>query len=444
MALEHDMVLDDKKSIFAWTLYDWANSAFATTVMAGFFPLFFEYYWALEETDILTKLGIANSIASLVVAVMAPFLGAIADRMSGKKKFLFFFAYLGVIMTGGLWLLQAGMWQYAILFYVVGTVGFSGANIFYDALLPGVASKKKIDYVSSLGFAIGYIGGGVLFAVNVLMYTMPDLFGFARFGLLPDGSTIANPTGIKLSFLSVAIWWAVFSIPIFIFVKEPKQKEKVGFGKAIKLGLRQLGQTFREIKALKWVLIFLVGYWFYIDGVDTVIRMAVAYGSELGFDSSSLIIALLMVQFIAFPGTLAYNWFAKKVGIKWGIMIAILAYCGMVIFGFFMTKVLHFYILAALIGPFQGGIQALSRSFYSRLTPPSKSGEFFGFFNMLGKFAAVIGPFVMGVVADATGSPRYGILSILALFLIGGILFMTVNLKEGERLAKDYLSKPIE
>lgn len=443
MALKHEIVLDDKKSIFAWTLYDWANSAFATTVMAGFFPLFFEYYWALEQGDILSKLGFANSLASLIVAVLAPFLGAIADRMSGKKKFLFFFAYLGVIMTGGLWLLNAGMWAAAILFYVVGTIGFSGANVFYDALLPGIASKKKIDYVSSLGFAIGYIGGGVLFAVNVLMYVMPDLFGFTQWVLLPNGSLIENPTAIKLSFLSVAIWWAVFSIPIFIFVKEPQQKEKVGFGKAIKQGLKQLGQTFKDIKALKWVLIFLVGYWFYIDGVDTVIRMAVAYGSELGFESSSLIIALLMVQFIAFPGTLAYNWFAKKIGIKWGIFVAILAYCGMVVFGFFMTKIWHFFLLAALIGPFQGGIQALSRSFYSRLTPASKSGEFFGFFNMLGKFAAVIGPFMMGAISDAT-TPRYGILSILILFIIGGALFMTVNLKEGERLAKEYLSKPLD
>jgi UMF1 family MFS transporter len=443
MSLEGKVKLDDKKSILAWSLYDWANSAFSTTVAAGFFPIFFKAYWAFGEESIISVLGYANSIASLIVAIMAPFLGAIADRMSGKKKFLFFFAYLGLIMTGGLWLLQAGMWPYAIAFFVTATVGFSGANIFYDALLPGVASEKKIDYVSSLGFALGYIGGGLLFAVNVLMYIMPDLFGFQNYAILPDGTLIPNPMGIRVSFLSVAIWWAVFSIPIFIFVKEPKLHKKVGFGTAIKLGLRQIAHTFREIKALKWVLIFLFGYWFYIDGVDTVIAMAVAIGDDLGFDQSSLIIALLMVQFIAFPGTLAYNWFSKKIGIKWGILIAILAYCGLVIFGFFMTTVTHFFILAALIGPFQGGIQALSRSFYSRLTPATKSGEFFGFYNMLGKFAAVLGPLLMAIVRDATGSTRYSILSILILFIIGGVLFISVNQKEGERLAKEYLAKPI-
>jgi UMF1 family MFS transporter len=346
-------------------------------------------------------------------------------------------------MTGALWLLAAGEWQYAVLFYILGTVGFSGANIFYDSLLPGVASEKKIDAISSWGFGLGYIGGGLLFAVNVVMYLKPEWFGFTTY-VLVAGEPFFNPDGIKVSFLTVAIWWAVFSIPIFIFVKEPKTEKKLGFFKAIGAGLKELWNTILQIKALKWVLIFLIGYWFYIDGVDTVIRMAVAYGSELGFPSDSLIIALLMVQFIAFPGTLLYNWFAKKIGIKWGILVAIGAYCGMVIFGYFMTEVWHFYLLAALIGPFQGGIQALSRSFYSRLIPPNKSGEFFGFFNMLGKFAAVIGPFLMGVITEVTGNTRYGILSILVLFVIGGTLFATVNLKEGERLAKEHLAAPSE
>ena len=442
MALEHEVVLDDKKSILGWTLYDWANSAFATTVMAGFFPLFFENYWATGDTSAIYWLGFANSVASLTVAVLAPFLGAIADKMSGKKKFLFFFAYLGVIMTGGLWLIAAGKWQFAVLFYILGTVGFSGANIFYDSLLPSVASEKKIDSVSSWGFGIGYIGGGVLFAVNVLMYLKPEWFGFVQYELV-NGEIFFNPNGIKVSFLSVAIWWAVFSIPIFIFVKEPKT-EKIGFFKAIGAGLRDLGDTLRQLRKFKWAVVFLVGYWFYIDGVDTVIRMAVAYGSELGFPSDSLIIALLMVQFIAFPGTLLYNWFAKKIGIKWGILVAIMAYGGMVIFGFFMNAVWQFYVLAALIGPFQGGIQALSRSFYSRLIPTKKSGQFFGFFNMLGKFAAVIGPFLMGYISEVTGNTRYGILSILALFIIGGAFFMFVNQKEGERLAKEYDSQTLE
>lgn len=425
-------MLDNKKSIRSWALYDWANSAFATTVMAGFFPIFFKKYWADPEnlTQSTYYLGLANSIASILVAALAPFLGAIADRGTAKKKFLFTFAFLGVIMTGGLWMVAQGQWQIAILFYILATVGFSGGNIFYDSLLPGVASKKKVDYVSSLGFGLGYLGGGILFLVNVLMYQMPEMFGIV------DGAT-----AIRLSFLSVAIWWAVFSIPIILWVEEPKIHNKVGIFKSISLGWKQLVGTIRDIKHLKVVGLFLFAYWFYIDGVDTIVRMAVDIGVTLGFDDSALIIALLMVQFIAFPCTLLFAKYSHKVGIKNAIMTGIVGYGVITFLGYFMTQTWHFFILAGMIGLFQGGIQALSRSLYTRLIPKEKAAEFFGFYNMLGKFAAVIGPFMLGTITVITGNVRLGILSILILFIIGGFLLIKVDIKEGEKMAKEYLAK---
>jgi len=422
---------DTRKAILSWTLYDWANSAFATTVMAGFFPVFFKAYWSTEASAQVSTfyLGTANSIAAILVAAMAPILGAIADKGSAKKRFLGFFAFLGAIMTGALWLVQAGQWQMAVLFYIVGTIGFSGGNIFYDSLLPAVASEKKVDYVSSLGFSLGYIGGGLLFVINVLMYLKPEIFG------IPDGAT-----GIRLSFISVGVWWAVFSLPILIFVKEPKNEDSLPIFKAVSAGWKQLKSTFSEIRHLKVIGTFLLAYWFYIDGVDTIIKMAVDYGTSLGFPAESLIIALLLVQFVAFPAALIYHKFAQKIGVKRAIQVAILGYAIITIFGVLMQKPLHFYILAMMIGLFQGGIQALSRSYYTRLIPESKAAEFFGFYNMLGKFAAVIGPFMIGLVTVISGSNRIGMLSILILFLLGAVLLRRVDEEEGKKMVAEYLN----
>ena len=438
-----EFMLDQKRSIWSWAMYDWANSAFATTVMAGFFPIFFGAYWSagVSNVDTTARLGFANSIASIIVALLAPFLGSIADKGTAKKKFLFTFAFLGVVMTGGLFMVQEGQWQIAALMYVIATIGFSGGNIFYDSLLPGVASEKKIDHVSSLGFAMGYIGGGVLFAINVLMYLKPDLFG------IPDGAT-----AIKISFLSVAIWWALFSIPVFLFVKEPKFSDKqLKMGAAIKAGWKQFIGTFKEIRHLKVVAMFLLAYWFYIDGVDTIIRMAISIGTALDFPAASLIVALLIVQFVAFGGSLLYSVLARKIGAKQSLYIGIAGYSIITLVGFFMNQVWHFYALAVAIGLFQGGIQAISRSLYSRIIPVNKAAEFYGFFNLLGKFAAVIGPTLMGVIALVTknakdvtiGSTtlenmgiRYGVLSILALFIIGGLLLRKVDIEEGKKQAE--------
>ena len=420
---------DQNKKVWAWSVYDWANSAFSTTVMAGFFPIFFEKYWSNPDDVIQStyQLGWANSLASIVVAALAPFLGAIADRGSAKKKFLIFFCYMGVVMTGGLYMVGQGQWQMAVMVYIAASVGFMGANIFYDSLLPSVAPKEKMNYVSSLGFAIGYIGGGLLFLINVLMYLHPQWFGIA------DATT-----AIKLSFLSVAVWWGVFTIPLLLFVPEPQISDSLPLVRAISAGYRQLRITFIQIRQLKIIGMFLLAYWLYIDGVDTIIRMSVKMGSSLGFEAGDLITALLMVQFIAFPAALGYNWFASKIGTKKAVLIAIGGYSVVTLLAYFMTVKLHFYILAALIGLFQGGVQALSRSLFTRLIPRGKEAEFFGFYNMLGKFAAVIGPIMMGWVTLATGNVRLGILSILILFISGALLLQKVDFEEGERLAKTF------
>ena len=417
---------ENKQAVWSWAFYDWANSAYSTTVMAGFFPLFFKEYWAdpNNPTHSTFYLGMANSIASLVVAALAPLLGSVADQGSAKKKFLILFAFLGVIMTGGLWMVAQGNWQMAVFFYVLATIGFASGNVFYDALLPGLASEERVDVVSSLGFGLGYLGGGLLFLVNVFMYLKPEIFG------IPDGAT-----AIKLSFLSVAVWWAVFSIPLILFVPEPKNYDTVDFKNAVRMGWIQLVQTFKEIRNMKVVGTFLLAYWFYIDGVDTIIRMAVDYGMSLNFPGESLIIALLIVQFVAFPAALIYGWLASKIGTKTAIMVGIIAYSFITLLGYFMTEAWHFYVLAILIGLFMGGIQALSRSLYTRIIPPAKSAEYFGFYNMLGKFAAIIGPALMGTIALATGSARLGILSILLLFILGAFFLNKVDIEEGKRLA---------
>ena len=413
-------------------MYDWANSAFATTVMAGFFPLFFKAYWAdpgnPEESTFY--LGLANSLASIIVAALAPFLGAIADRGSAKKKFLFTFAFFGIVMTSGLWFVAQGYWQMAVIFYVAASVGFSGGNIFYDSLLPSIADESKVNYASSLGYALGYMGGGLLFLLNVLMFKFPETFGLSD-----------SAAAIKLSFVSVAIWWALFSIPVMLFVREPQIYDRVPLSKAVTLGWKQLRDTLRDIRHLKVVGLFLLAYWFYIDGVDTIVKMAVDYGMSLNFEESALITALLIVQFVAFPAALIYNWIASRIGTKRAIEIAIMAYCFITLLGYFMQTEQHFFVLAILVGLFQGGIQALSRSLYTRLIPAEKAAEFFGFFNMLGKFAAVLGPMLMGSVTLLTGNARLGILSILILFAIGWYLLRKVDISEGERMAREFLAK---
>ncbi len=420
------MPLDDKKTIIAWSMYDWANSAFATTIMAGFFPIFFKQFWSagVDTTVSTARLGLANSIAGITVALSAPILGAIADKGTSKKKFLLFFAYMGIVMTSALYMVSRGNWPMAIMLYVFATIGFSGGNIFYDALITGVASKKKIDFVSALGFSFGYLGGGLLFAVNVWMTLRPDTFGFADAG-----------EAVKFSFLSVGVWWAVFSVPLFLFVKEPMNGAPESGVNMIRAGLTQLKETFQEVRQLKPIVLFLAAYWLYMDGVDTIVRMAVDYGISIGFKSNDLIVALLITQFVGFPSAIGFGYLGGKIGAKPAILIAIAVYLFVSIWGAFIETKNEFYILAIIIGLVQGGIQALSRSYYAKIIPIDKSAEYFGFYNMLGKFATVIGPVLMGGVGLLVRSMGYSsniasrasIASISLFFIAGGTLFYFVD-----------------
>ena len=421
----------DKKKVFSWTLYDWANSAFATTVMAGFFPIFFEKYWSNPElVDQSTfYLGVSNSAGSLIVAMMAPFLGAVSDTGSTKKKFLFTFAFLGILATSLLWFVQQGDWQLAAILYAVGAIGFASSNVFYDSLLPSVAKKHEFDFVSSLGYSMGYLGGGVLFIINILMYQNPQWFG------IPDATT-----AIRLSFVSVAVWWGIFSIPIFLFIPEPKNKDNVSLLSAISLGWTQLKSTFKEIRKMKIVGLFLLSYWLYMDGVDTIIRMAGKLALSMGFEASDMLSVLIMVQLIGFPAGLLFNWFSSIITPKKAVLVAIFFYTIATSSAYFMNSRLHFYILAGIIGLFQGGIQAISRSLFARLVPKGKEGEFFGFYNMLGKFSAVVGPVLLGTVTLVTGNARMGLFALVILFIGGGLLLIRVDFDEGERIAKNFIA----
>jgi len=408
----------DKKPVLAWACYDWANSAYATTVMAGFFPIFFKQYWS-TGADLHTSsfhLGTANSIASIIVALLAPILGSIADQWGSTKKFLLFFAVMGMVMTGSLGLVAQGRWLIAVLLYVFANIGFTGGNVFYDSLLLAIVDKKKMDFVSALGYSLGYLGGGILFGINVLMTLKPHLFGLN-----------SSAEAVRLSFFSVAVWWAVFSIPVFLFVREPKKHVQQPVAKIARAGFRQLFSSFREIRRHRDIFLFLIGYWCYIDGVDTTVIMAVDYGLALGFDQTVLIKALLITQFIGFPAAVLFGKIGEKIGTRAGIFIGIAVYVAVTLWGFFMDNPQEFYILAIAIGLVQGGVQSLSRSFYGKLIPKESAAEFFGFYNMLGKFAAVLGPFLMGLTSLATGNPRYSIFAVIFLFIIGASILSAVR-----------------
>ena len=436
-----------KKAVWGWALYDWGNSAFATTVMAGFFPVFFKQYWSVgaDVNASTAMLGFGNSAASLLVALMAPMLGAIADQGSAKKKFLAFFAYLGVLMTSGLFFVGKGQWEWAIFLYVMGVIGFSGGNIFYDSLLPSVAGEEKLDSVSSLGFAMGYLGGGLLFLVNVLMTLMPAKFG------LPDAAA-----AVRYSFLSVALWWGLFAIFTLVWVEEPAGTGHEKGPNAIAEGLRRFARTLGQLRQMKTLLLFLLAYWFYIDGVDTIIRMAVDYGMSLGFEANSLIVALLIVQFIGFPFALLFGWLGQKWGVKKSIYLTLIIYVGVTLYATFMSRKIEFYLLAVAIATVQGGVQALSRSWYARMIPANRAAEFYGFYNMLGKFAAIIGPALMGIVGltvrrmlmptsptetqmQAVGqlAARWSMASVVILFVIGMVLLYFVDEEKGKREAAE-------
>lgn len=419
-----------RRPVLAWALYDWANSAFATTVMAGFFPV----YYSLISGDLSTEdaqfwFNLSLALASLAVALAAPALGAVADRGGTRKRFLCLFTLLGVLMTAGLAWVYAGQWALGLTFYALGAVGFSASMVFYDSMLTDVSPEEDFDLVSAFGYALGYVGGGVLFTINVLMVQRPGWFGLADSGM-----------AVRVSFLSVAVWWTLFTIPILLFVRETPPADPAPPAKAVREGLAQLRETFREIRRMRLVLLFLAAYWLYIDGVNTVIKTAVFFGDRvLGLDQGALVTALLVTQFVAFPAALVFGWLGKRIGPRPAILIGLLVYIGAILYAWrFLETEADFYALAIAIGLVQGGVQSLSRSLYARMIPTDKSAEFFGFFNMVGKFAALLGPLLIALtpILIAGAGPRDGILSLSLLFIAGGFLLWRLGPETGSRLAE--------
>ncbi len=419
-----------KKAVNAWSMYDWANSAFATTIMAGFMPIYFR---ALAENFGLTGAratsawAFVTTIALIIIALLAPALGYMADRMAGKKRFLTIFAVVGSLASIALFIPTGDMFKLAGFIYVIGNLGFAGANIFYNALLPHVAKDDEIDQVSTKGYALGYLGGGLLLILNVLMYMKPELFG------IPD-----DVMAVRLSFATVGLWWMGFTIPLWRHVKEPKTiySESVGFGKALKSGFGEMAKTLQKIREYPEAFKLLLAFWLYNDGIGTIIKMATAYGDEIGIETSELIIAMLLVQFVGIPFSFAFGAMAKRIGTKTSILIGLGVYSVISVGGYFMETATHFFILAFMVGLVQGGTQALSRSLFGRMVPKARSGEFFGFFSMSDKFAGIFGPLVFGIVGGLTGTSRFGIVSLIFFFAVGGWLLTRVDEKKGIEAAK--------
>ena len=408
------------RRVFSWALYDWANSVFATTVMAGFFPVFFKQYWSAETDAVVStaQLGFANSIASVFILIAAPILGAIADGGGARKKYLGVFTALGIVMAAGLYFVAQGDWAMAALVYVLATVGFSGGIVFYDALIMSVSSPDRYDEVSCFGYSLGYIGGGMLFAINVAMVLSPATFG------IPDSAA-----AVQISFLTVAVWWLV------ILHSPVPQRPGAAPDRGHRLGGRDRAPLAREDHpraphppdggSLPRSLLLL-----HRRGPHHHSGWPSITGSPSVSPDDSLIVALLIVQFVGFPAALVYGFVARRVGPKPTLYFGVVVYVAVTIYAYFMTSVIEFYILAVVIGLVQGGVQAVSRSLYARFVPAAQSGEFFGFFNMLGRFAAIIGPSLVAITGLLTGSSRLGILSVIVVLVIGAVLLTFVREQE--------------
>ena len=391
------------KKYYSWVLYDWANSAYATIVLAGFFPIIYAEYFAssLSDSERTLYLGASNSIASIVLIFIAPIFGLLSDKFSNKKIFLSIFAILSILSTSLLSIISQDSYVIASLFFSISLLGFMMSNVFYDSMLLNFNSQKY-DSISSVGYALGYLGGGLAFVISLL------------FLYFQTNSTIELIYSKKIVFLFAGLWWLIFMIPLLLFWKDDKRITKT----------TSLIDTFKEIKLDKTIFYFLVAYWIYIDGVDTIIRMAINYGLTIGFGSTDLLIALLVTQFVAFPGTLFISWLSSIYSCERAIIGCLLIYIIISVLAYYLDTILEFYLIASLIGLVQGGIQALSRSYYARLIPNNKHSEYFGIYNMLGKFAALLGPLLVGLITFLTNDPRIGILSISIFFIVGIILFV--------------------
>jgi UMF1 family MFS transporter len=418
----------------AWALYDVANSAYVTTVVTAVFPIYFARVAArdLEPAAATARFAAATTIGLLLVAVASPLLGALADAAAARKRLLGLFLALGVLASAGLALAGPGDWVLAAVLFVVGTVGLNGSFVFYDSLLPHVARPDEVDRVSTAGYALGYVGGGLLLALNLAWIQRPQWFG------LPSGPGLTAEQAswpARLAFLSVAAWWAAFAVPLFRRVREPVAPGGPSAA-PFREALRRLAGTGRELRrhpeAAKLLLAFLV----YNDGIGTIIRMATIYGTEIGIGQGALIAAILLVQFVGIPCAFLFGRLASRIGAKRAVLLGLAVYAGISILGWRMSSAAEFFALAVLVGVVQGGTQALSRSLFASLVPRQRSGEFFGFFSVMEKAAGLIGPAVFGLVVATSGSSRAAVLVVIVFFAVGALLLSRVDVEAGQRAAR--------
>jgi UMF1 family MFS transporter len=408
----------------AWAMYDWANSAFLTVVVTAVFPIYYRSVAAkgLSDTDATGRFGLATTLALIVAAVLAPPLGVLADRTGSRLRLLGRFLALGVLATAALALVGEGDWLWALGLFVLANIGAAGSFVFYDALLPHVAAPGDMDRVSSAGYALGYIGGGLMLALALALILKGSALGLT--GTLPT----------RLSFFLVAVWWAVFSRPMFRRVREPAPAGVPGSLKGL-LGqsFSQVGRALKDLRRYPQALLMLLAFLLYNDGIQTIIRMATIYGDELGLDRTLMISAIVLVQFVGIPFAFLFGALGSRIGTKPAIFLGLAGYVAITFLGWRMTTGSQFLILAALVGTVQGGTQALSRSLFARMIPAQKSGEFFGFFAIFEKFAGIFGPLFFSVAIYATGSSRTAILTTLVFFVAGALLLLRVDVARGER-----------
>lgn len=420
-----------RRELRSWALYDWANSAFVTSIGAAILPIYFVQVAGadLPEGRALAYWSYVNAFALLLIAVATPVLGAMADFLGAKKRFLALFMGLGVLATAGLYLVERGDWELAGVLFVLGTVGLTGSITFADSLLPHVASEEEVNRVSTAGYALGYLGGGILLVLQAVMITRPELFGLADAGVAS-----------RVAFVTVAVWWLVFSIPLFRHVTEPPRRleegESIGTN-PVRVGFGRLRETLGEVRQYRDLFTFLVAYWFFIDGVHSIQRLAAVYGAQIGIDTGALIGALVVAQFVGIPFSFAFGALADRIGARRGIYTGLTGYIAVTLLAMFVTQAWHFFVLAAGVGMLQGGTQALSRSLYTTLVPQAKSSEFFSFYSVFGKFAGIMGPLLFGLMVSLAGTGRLAILSLAIFFIVGMALLSRVDVQRGQRTAAD-------
>jgi UMF1 family MFS transporter len=412
----------------AWAMYDWANSAFQTTIIAAVFPIYYEKVAAagLPGPVATSRFAWATTWSILIVAIVAPLLGAVADYRPVKKRMIAVFLAIGASATAAMFFITEGEWRLALVLFVIGNIGVASSIVFYESLLPHLASEDELDVVSSAGYAVGYVGGGLLLAINIVMMSQPQWF------LLPD-----RGVAVRASLASVAVWWALFSIPLFRTVREPPvARATARSGNAVVAAAARVAKTFRDLRRYRQAFLLLLAFLIYNDGIQTIIRMATTYGAEIGLDENAMIAALLVTQFIGIPFAFLFGAMADRIGAKRAVFIGLGVYAVITVLGYYMRSSWQFFALAVLVGMVQGGTQALSRSLFASMIPRQKSSEFFAFFGVFERYAGILGPAIFAWVVQRSGTSRNAILSVIAFFIVGAVILAFVDVEEGRRVIR--------